>query len=236
MSDRNIPSKDETPIPLTAEYDAAVAAWKDAHGHQFKPCTDADHAWVAGYARSFVDRRLAVETGCVGCAQGWHRQPGYPDATKHLHCPPQFIECNGPAETSPEPVVRLLMSVDAHLHNAKFEEGGTVRRQLHEAIRRLRPCYEEAAPISQATWDALGSSENGKPPHPDTFHKPGCAWLEDREADCTCDTRRADARTRIAENLGPEAAAGVGVIDLPGSSFAHRDDETAIADDDGDEL
>lgn len=48
-------------IPLTEEYDAAVAAWKRAHGEHLKPTTDADLGWVAGYARSFVDRRLAAE-------------------------------------------------------------------------------------------------------------------------------------------------------------------------------
>jgi hypothetical protein len=183
MSDRNIPSKDETPIPLTAEYDAAVAAWKDAHGHQFKPCTDADHAWVAGYARSFVDRRLAVET--TDCTEATANTP--PGARREkapdLRTPRFCTYCGYP--------FYACACEDRKRHAVN----GT--RESHYCI----DCNEAHDPLK-----------------------------------CGAVTRRADARTRIAENLGPEAAAGVGVIDLPGSSFAHRDDETAIADDDGDEL
>lgn len=37
--------------------------------------------------------RSSSETTCVGCAHGWHRQPNYPDSSKHVHCPPHFIDC-----------------------------------------------------------------------------------------------------------------------------------------------
>jgi hypothetical protein len=48
----------------------------------------------------------AHETSCVGCAQGWRRQSNYPDSTKHVHCPPRFIDCTA-VKTSTESSGRI---------------------------------------------------------------------------------------------------------------------------------
>lgn len=62
-------------------------------------------------------------------------------------------------------------------------------RRLRALIRRVIE-WEPALPAEASLLDELAAAVPAldvKPPHPDTFHRAGCPWLEDREADCTCD-------------------------------------------------
>lgn len=51
----------EVTIPTIQEYDDALEAWKNAHGRHLRPSAKEDMAWIAGYSRAAVDRRLAAE-------------------------------------------------------------------------------------------------------------------------------------------------------------------------------
>jgi hypothetical protein len=113
-------------IPTGDEYDAAVAAWKDAHGHHLKPCTDADHAWVAGYARSFVDRRLDELKRNRACTCG--------PSDIHMECPVHGANARSQAEPS---AVSEPMTKDVTL------------------LRDIRKALADGEYISNPIWDDL---------------------------------------------------------------------------------
>jgi hypothetical protein len=82
------------------------------------------------------------------------------------------------------------------------------REVADKALALLKSVHVEQMPLSwQADLAAVIELARNvpplhpdvKPPHPDTFHRPACPWLEDREADCTCD----DVGAVQTSGLGP---------------------------------
>jgi hypothetical protein len=79
------------------EFPPTGRTWDDGTPMSYAACygSNGERDFMRGIALEALDatERPAPETQCFGCAQGWHRQSDYPNASNHVHCPPRFIQC-----------------------------------------------------------------------------------------------------------------------------------------------